>query len=517
MITAEQIADSLTSSLLIMLVAGEQRPVHGLELVEAGGGASPHGGDLVVVLGMRDAAELRDFVPAVGGCAGLVARSRLASDPEVRKACASHGLPLIALADGAGLSVTLALLRDVIEHAVRMETAGAAGIAPSSVYPDLYAMADVFGDLLDAPVTVEDERSRVLAYSVGQYGVDDARTSTIIGRRVPREVRDHFRALGVFRRLANSDEPVFVPPGRNAVKARLVIPVRAGGEWLGSVWAVVETEPPADVLDRARAAAEVLALHLLRLRALDELHRGMEREQVRALLRGEAGAAGAVGAELPSGPWRVIALGGPDPDLDAEERITVWAALCRRQGWRSPVLGDLEGVVHAVVAGAGSAPGSWAWLRPIVEAEARAYAAVLAAAGGVASAPADLVASAAQARELTLLADSFDRPVLDIVTDWAPVVRARAVRGVAAGPLLSPLAALAGQDEADGGSLLPTLCAVLDHWGEPQRAARALGVHVNTVRNRMARLDRDHGFDLEDPIVRLALRLEAAVLESHGP
>ena len=41
------------------------------------------------------------------------------------------------------------------------------------------------------------------------------------------------------------------------------MPVRTGGEWLGSVWAVVEGEVPHDRVAQVRVAVDVVALHLL--------------------------------------------------------------------------------------------------------------------------------------------------------------------------------------------------------------------------------------------------------------
>ncbi|MDQ6524916.1 helix-turn-helix domain-containing protein [Nocardioides sp. LHD-245] len=502
MMTAEQIGAALTPSFLTTLVVGEPRQVGGLELVEAGAREAVLHGDLAVAVGVRDEADLLLVVDTVGSCAGLVARQALAADPAVVAACRERGLTLLALADDTALSAAVTMLRDVVQTA-RNE---ADGWSPGSVYTDLFALADVLGALLDAPVTIEDARSRVLAYSSGQHGIDDARTSTIIGRQVPREVREHFRSLGVFRRIAQSDDPVFVPAGGAEVKPRLVIPVRAGGEWLGSVWAVVPAEPAPEVVARARTAAEVLALHFLRLRTRGDLHRRLESEQVRAVLRGET--AGLPGGT--DGPWRAVVLAGPRSDLEPEERVTVWTALAQRHGWRAPLLCDLDGLVYAVVRdGAGTGPGSWAWLRGLVEAEARTDRTLAAAAGAPADVLDRLAVSAAQAVEVAGLPRADGQPVATVDEAWPALVLARAVRGVGAAAPVSPIAALAAQDREHDSELVATLCAVIDHWGEPQRAARALGVHPNTVRNRLARLVRTVPVDLEDPTTRLALRLEA--------
>ena len=195
--------------------------------------------------------------------------------------------------------------------------------------PTLYAYVG-----LPAAGKSTDATSRVLAYSTGQDDVDEARTSTIVGRQVPREVRSHFRSLGVFRRLAASDEPFLVPGGAGGIKARYVVPVRAGGEWLGSVWAVVDR--PVPDLHRAElsAAAQVIALYLLRLRSQSELQRQVHLDHVRTLLQGTVKSQP---GWLEEGPWRVAVVLGPS-DLAPEARCELWQALARRYGWRQPVL-----------------------------------------------------------------------------------------------------------------------------------------------------------------------------------
>ena len=173
---------------------------------------------------------------------------------------------------------------------------------------ELFALADACAALVGAPITIEDTQSRVLAYSSTQDVADPARVSTIVGRRVPDEVIASLRGRGVFRRLARSDEPFFVTAGRG-LRARLVVPVRAGTEWLGSIWAVVDDEPADDVLRSLRQTASVVALHLLRMRSQADLARRVLSDRLRAVLSGDV-----VEAEgwLPPPPWRVVVLAGDD-------------------------------------------------------------------------------------------------------------------------------------------------------------------------------------------------------------
>ena len=77
---------------------------------------------------------------------------------------------------------------------------------------DLFAVANAVAALLDAPVTIEDRSSRVLAFSGRQDEADPSRVETILGRQVPERYSRMLTERGVFRELYRSDEPVFVRP-----------------------------------------------------------------------------------------------------------------------------------------------------------------------------------------------------------------------------------------------------------------------------------------------------------------
>ncbi|MDN4160816.1 PucR family transcriptional regulator [Nocardioides abyssi] len=511
MTTAAGLARAVAAGLVEVVAAGEERPVLALELAEPG--TPLVAGDLVLGIGVRDVAEAVTLAGSGPTAAGLLLRRPLAHAPEVAAACAAHGLALLALADGAAWSPVAGLLRTALEQAA---ATGPGDGRTDDVYGDLFEMADTISEVVAAPVTIEDATSRVLAYSRGQHDVDEARTATIVGRQVPRAVREHFRALGVFRRLARSDDPFFVPAGQDDVKPRYVVPVRAGGEWLGSVWAVVDA-PVGEVQERElRAAARLIALHLLRLRAQSELHRQVQLDRVRQLLQGPGAGPGVAGVVsgvggapdgIAPGPWRVVALSGPAGLLDASARCELWTATALRHGWRRPVLADLDGVVHAVV-GEGTGPGTWSWLSDVVAREHRADPSVGAAAGATVTDLAGLARSRAQAAELAAL-PTRDRPLATAEGSWAALVLARAVGGLGP-PVESPLLALVEHERVHGGHLVDTLEAVIDYWGEPQRAARSLDVHPNTVRYRLARIAETCPVDLDDPAQRLAARLVIA-------
>lgn len=509
MMTAGALADSLTAAVLTLVQSGDERPVLELELVEPGDELIPARGALVLAVGTRDAREALAVVERARGASGVAMRGPWARDPEVLALCAEAGLPLLSVASDASWSLVADLLRGELSN-----TTGADGAQGSSdqVHQDLFELADRFSAILLAPVTIEDATSRVLAYSSGQDDVDDARMLTIVGRQVPRKVRDHFRARGVFRGLSTSDAPIFIPAGEGDVKARYVVPVRAGGEWLGSIWAVKDGPASPAETRELRAAAEEVALCLLRVRAQNELRRQVHLDQIRSVLRGRTTGRP---SWLEDGPWRVAILSGPLSAAAADAQCQLWHSLTRRRGWQRPLVVDIDSTVYAVVRENGSGAGTWAWLRDVVVASGQKYPSLTIAAGGPVSTVGELQYSRATAEELIELGPAApEQLVITIESAWTAVVLARAVAGLASGNPVSPLSGLLEEERLHGGDLVVTLTAVLDHWGEPRRAASALGVHPNTVRNRLARLAERCPLDLADPAVRLALRLEMAAAVS---
>lgn len=504
-ITAADLAASLGTSVMTLIHPGAERPVLELELVEPGDAVIPAHGALVLAVGTRDIGEALEIVEHAGASSGLVMRGPWATEAAVRARCGEAGLPLLAVSADVNWSSVVDLLRSELSEAASTEGGQRSA---DQVHHDLFELADRFSAILAAPVTIEDATSRVLAYSTGQDDVDDARMSTIVGRQVPRRVRDHFRALGVFRRLATSDAPVFIPSGEDGVKARYVVPVRAGGEWLGSIWAVKDVPASDDQAKELHAATEIVALCLVRVRAQGELNRQIQLDQIRSVLRGGTTARP---SWLDDGPWRVAILTGPLSDAAADARCQLWHSLTRRRGWQRPLIADIDATVYTVVRETGTGVGSWTWLKQLVAEAGERNPTLTITAGGPVSTVGELHDSRETADELaTLVPDAGEGPVVTIESAWTAVVLSRAVAGLASRRLVSPLKELLDDERRNGGDLVDTLAAVIDHWGEPRRAASALDVHPNTVRYRLARLAERCPLDLADPAVRLALRLEIA-------
>ncbi|ADB31621.1 putative transcriptional regulator, PucR family [Kribbella flavida DSM 17836] len=517
MITAPDLVVAVGPALFETVVTGRgDGEVRDVFLADPQEPATGQPGDLVLGLGLRNAEEAVELLErcAAGNASGVVLRTGLAQEPAVVATAERWLVTLIALQPSVSWAHVVWLLRGVIDRAAAPDSpvAGDAG-----VHQELFALADAAAAIVDAPVTIEDNQSRVLAYSSQQdlSDTDPTRVSTIVGRRVPAEVIAHFRARGIFRRLARSSEPFLVPDGPNGIRPRLVVPVRAGGEWLGSIWAVVDGPVSDAVTEELSNAASVLALHLLRLRAQADVARRSAIDRLRTVLR-QFSPEAPVEVRLPPPPWRVVALSSPDA-YDVPQQLDLWESTGRRHGWSEPLLADLDGTVLAVVSDGEQIPGSWRWLRKLVADQAKDSPGTAAAAGGRARYPADLPSSRAEAVELLGLVRRglAPGPALRVEQAWHVLTVHRAVTSLDTTKLDGPLATLLRYDIENDTSFVDTLQAWLNHPGQPQQAAKELHLHTNTLRHRMKRIGEIARLDLSDPRERLALQLQIAAVRTE--
>ncbi|PJE94691.1 hypothetical protein CUT44_30230 [Streptomyces carminius] len=79
-------------------------------------------------------------------------------------------------------------------------------------------------------------------------------------------------------------------------------------------------------------------------------------------------------------------------------------------------------------------------------------------------------------------------------------------------PPRTPVARLTALDDGNGGTMVATLRAYLDHFGDVSAASRALGVHPNSLRYRLRRITEVSGLDLADPDARLLAHLQLRLL-----
>ncbi|MGI5267717.1 PucR family transcriptional regulator [Nonomuraea sp. CA-218870] len=378
---------------------------------------------------------------------------------------------------------------------------------------DLFAFADTLAGELGYPVTVEDQMSRVLAYSGSQQTADPVRLETILGRRVPEAMRGLLARQGVFAHLAVSDEPLFVAPSPDhGLRGRMVVAVRAGRELLGSIW--VECQSPLAGRQRETLAdgARAVALHLLRSRVSADLERQVESDLVIQLLEGTADAPALISRlGLPGGQFRVIAL---QAHVGEERNAAVLTAFERATtgfGWSRPGRSALFGnTLYTVLPCGHDAAPARDWVRAIVSALPPGVTAP-AGVGGPAE-PAQLPASRQEADEsLALRAAGPGEPVVyDESWDRILLQRLRAAASAGRAPARGPVADLSRHDAEYGTRYVETLRAWLDAQGDLAAVAARLGVHPNTVRYRLRKMTALTHLELDRPEKRLAMIIALA-------
>lgn len=522
MVMIDDVVAGVGPAVLTVVIAGAADAVV-TDVVVADPGTDDLGGpdDLVLGAGVAapDAAAALVRACAGRGAPAVVLGAHVAGDRAVRTAAEAAGVWLVGVRPSVSWVQLVWLLRSVVASG---EADGLVG-GDAGVLDDLFGVADAVAAIIDAPVTIEDSQSRVLAYSRGQDSSDPVRHSTIVGRRVPAPVLAHFRGQGVFRRLTSSDEPLFVP-AEGDVRARFVFPVRAGEEWLGSVWAVVDEPVAPHLVAEVRRITAALAVHLLRVRAqADLVRRTAEAELARFLQEPSATASlpAASGAALGAAPWRVALLATLQPDAgDPRRDLELWRTSLRRHGWAEPRLCLVHDRVHAVVGADEGAPedgtraGTWAWLVALVADLHRSDPVHRAAAGGAVSAVADLPRSREEAAEAYAVLGELACTTHE--ESWAARVLARVRAAVTDAAPTGPVARLVEHDRTHGTAYVVTLGAHLRWPGRPRAAAAELDIHPNTLRQRMARIGPLLDVDLDDPAVRLALQVQMTALSPHA-
>ncbi|CRZ17679.1 PucR family transcriptional regulator [Mycolicibacterium neworleansense] len=381
---------------------------------------------------------------------------------------------------------------------------------------DLFALADSLADAVGGSVTIEDRRSAVLAYSRLQQHADPARVETILSRGAPERLRALFEDRGVFRHLAESDEPMFVEgDDERGLTGRMVVAARAGRELLGSIWVTCAGPLP----DARRAAladgARMVALHLLRSRASADLERQVESELVIRLLEGAADATTAASRlGLPQTPLRVIALRAQTADERHAALLLAFDRATAGFGWSRPGRSALAGnTVYTVLPGAGADAAS-GWVTGLRAALPEPVT-VLAGISGPATA-AELALARSEADECLALHEvrrDGAAPVYDEAWDEILLQRLRIAARSGRAPQRGPVAELRAHDQVNGTQYAATLRAWLEAQGDLAGAGRVLGVHENTVRYRLRKMAEMTQLDLTDARKRLAMMIELAAGE----
>lgn|GEM_PF-138634 len=574
--------------------AGLDVPVRGLALLdpEDPPGAAP--GDLVLAIGVRGRAAL-PAVRAAGRAhsAGVVVRAP--TDDTLRDAAEDAGVALLSCRPEARWEQLHALVRTVLAHAdpywadgppdadpaataegggepydpyrASASAGGGGGGTGSAGGPpdagDLFSLAQTTAVLTGGIVSVEDAANRVLAYSRSsdQDEVDDLRRLSILGWQGPEPYLARLRDWGVFQRLRSSDEVVRIDDHPElGIRRRLAVGIRAGHQYLGTIWVQQGAGPLTDRAEQVlRGASRVAAAHLVRRRREVSGDLRLTRTLVTGLLEGSTGPQ-SLSTHLGLDPRRPAAVlgfaqaAGPDSPAgeapageltrtEVTDLVSVHAAarhpgaLVVPIGARVYVLlpeltrhtrrggaggsggtGGTGGAPGSAGTGGGAGAGAEArllvgWAQEITDA-ARSHLGVglRGAVGRTVPVLAEAAASRREAdRILDAMAEGGVRQEVAALPDVQSEVLVREVLALlAAHPAIRDprLERLLAHDARHRSRLAESLLAYLDAFGEVREAAERLHVHPNTLRYRVRRAEQLTGLDLSRPEQRLLTMLQ---------
>ncbi|MGW9554268.1 PucR family transcriptional regulator [Nocardiopsis sp. NPDC055551] len=471
-------------------------------------------GDILLAVGVDDPSLAVELAERAGAVAVLVRPSESVEDHGRAEAAANareRGVALLVVDSSVSWGQVAGVVYGLVLEGGETE----AGRGPA----DLPALADTISERVDGPVTIEDPRYRLLAYSQRQTDADRARLDTILGRRVPDELQRHMERTGVTAHLVSSSEPLHLPPEPAlGLGGRTTVAVRVGREFLGSLWVVCDRPLGEERSALLAEGARTVALHMLRTRVSADLERQVESDLVSRLLEGAMDpteAAGRLG--LAATAHRVVALQAHTPEERHSATLMTFERATTGFGWSRPGRSTVFGSTVYTVLPCGPDPATAReWLNSTTRG-LPSHVTVNAGIGG----PADLARLPSSRREadesLALHASrpaDVDRPVPAYDESWDEVLVHRLRMASLSGrrPADGPVADLVAHDAEHGTRYTETLRAWLGALGDPNEAAGELGVHPNTVRHRMRRMAGVASLALDSPRARLAL---AITLEAY--
>lgn len=491
---------------------------------------------LVLGVGLSDPAEISDLLTALAAqqAAALVLRAPVRAEEQVLAASDASRIPVLALTRGASWAQLAAMLRSLIaEGDVGEQGAQTLGGMPSG---DLFALANAIATLLNAPVTIEDRNSRVLAFSGRQDEADPARIETVLGRQVPERFSRQLEERGVFRELYRSEDPIDIAPVTNddglPSFPRVALAVRAGDEILGSIWAAVHEPLGADRARALKDSAGLVALHMLRERAGADVERRLRADLLATVLEGGSGAADAASRlRLDGHRCVVLALAAPDRSRDESsadargiaERQHIADAFAMHLGavYLRSAVAPIGDVIYAVVgvrtdqddADVHATRVATDFLGRLGSARA-----VRVGVGTIAEDTQGIPVSRVNAdRALRVLQDFPHREPVALFTtvqvdallvELGDLARARGDQPA------GPVGLLIEHDREKGTQLVATLRAWLDAFGDVSVASARIYTHPNTFRYRLRRLAEISGLDLTDPESRFSAMMQLRLLTS---
>ncbi|WP_306362334.1 CdaR family transcriptional regulator [Nocardia sp. CC227C] len=452
--------------------------------------------------------------------------------PRVRAAARAAGVALVNVNPQARWEMVHALINRIIGAGGGTYPTG----APGAMMPDtdLFGLAQTVAESTGGLVTIEDEQSRVLAYSADSTdAADTVRRLSVLGRQGPPGYLRWLQRTRVFERLHGSPDVVAVPANSEwETRSRLAIGIRASGRTgdrpvaLGTIWVQQANGVlRADCADVLRGAAAIAARVLWRAR-----HAPSTDTLLIQRLFGEHGgdidipyvaATFGIAAE---GSGAVVGFGcaGRARPADAAIRRAAVTLRLHASSFRQDCITTLiDGRPYVLFPEHHSIDSVESWTRQIILRLEEQSGSPLRAA---ISAPVAGLADVARARaEVDRVLDRtaalpHTEPVTTLARSRTTVLLGEILTLITDNQHLRDprLDTLIAYDTRYSAELRDSVERYLHHHGDVRTAARTLRIHPNTLRYRLRRAEHILHMNLDDAADRLLLELQLAADRENG-
>jgi hypothetical protein len=474
-------------------------------------GAAPTGVELNALFNqLADAGYVAVVYKAYGG-----------ADVALREAARSAGVAAFRAADGIPWNQLTEFFRAAIVP--RSESSHSlVDIRPG----ELFELANAVASMAGGAVAICDPGQTVLAYStLAEQPIDDTRRASILRLHVPpteQNDQDYWRVHA-------ARKVVCVAPEKNSMP-RSAVAIRAGEVILGSLWLIDAANAADQDTERILLeASNVAALHLLHRRTHHDAERARTVELVKPLLferdRAELAALqlGLLTAELRVAAMSAIAAGCSTPETVRSSMLlfdTVRTACTVRLP--GAICGFSDNIVYIVLpqGPSSSAPFQRATLLRITHHAHRILGRPVLAGLGSQQSVVGAVQSRTDAESvLAMLLQDFDNGRItadsnEIVADPQSLGARLHLRRIVtllreSGQLPGDFATrIAAHDARRKTSYEVTIRTFLDCNSNAIETATKLGLHSNTVRYRLSRVESLFGVNLDSPENRLLVWLQ---------
>lgn len=358
----------------------------------------------------------------------------------------------------------------------------------------LQSAVDDLAVRIGRPVLLEDHAQSVLAYSTQDGPMDDVRRDSILRRHTADEVRQHFRAAGIFEARG----PLRIPAS-GPVLPRVCVPVRHRDRLLGFLWLIDEPPTPEPAVSLATTSASELALTLLHDALAAGLTAQRELEAVSGVLLGDDPTGAQVLVDeggFPPLPVTVLVVRGPLSRDELEQGL-----LAARMKFPSRHLTRLD---HGVLLCAGRVP--------LADVPALFTGPVVVGAGD--PRPSLTQASASYPEALHAAEVAAHVPGFAPVATWGSLGVYRMLATVPADAIHPGVAELL--TSAEHAPLLETLETYLDLAASAVETSKALRLHRTSLYYRLQRVESLTNTDLKEGGDRLMLHMSLKLARLHG-